>query len=71
MTVVDEGPGIAPEHRDRIFDRFFRVDEGRARDGGGPGWGSPSRNGPWNQRRSDWLDQPGRGTNSCIVLATR
>ena len=48
MTVVDEGPGIAPEHRDRIFDRFFRVDEGRARDGGGPGWGSPSRNGPWN-----------------------
>lgn len=39
LTVADEGPGIAPEHRERIFDRFFRLDEGRSRDEGGTGLG--------------------------------
>ncbi len=39
VTVADEGPGIASEYRDRIFDRFFRVDEARSRDRGGTGLG--------------------------------
>ena len=39
LVVVDDGPGIAPEDRDRIFERFTRLDEARARDEGGTGLG--------------------------------
>jgi heavy metal sensor kinase len=39
LAIADEGPGILPEHRERIFDRFFRVDEARSREHGGAGLG--------------------------------
>jgi two-component system OmpR family sensor kinase len=39
LSVADSGPGLTPEDRERIFDRFYRADRSRARHSGGQGLG--------------------------------
>lgn len=39
VTVDDDGPGVSPDQRERVFERFVRLDDARSRDAGGSGLG--------------------------------
>jgi len=70
LEVIDNGPGIAAKHHDKIFDRFYRVDKGRSREVGGTGLGlSIAR---WaveaNNGRLEFESEEGRGSDFRIVL---
>ena len=39
VCIEDSGPGVEPQQRDRLFERFYRVEESRSRASGGSGLG--------------------------------
>ena len=73
VSVSDQGPGIAAEDRDRIFERFYRVDKARSRGQGGAGlglslakWGVECHHG-----RIELVSELGQGSTFRIVLPAR
>jgi heavy metal sensor kinase len=73
VTVRDQGPGVAPEVRERIFDRFFRADPSRTRSTGGGGLGlAISREIAMAHAGRVWVDDAGaRGSAFSLALAGR
>jgi len=70
LEVRDDGPGIAARHRERIFERFYRVDAGRSRDEGGVGLGLAiaRRAVEANGGRIELESEEGKGSIFKIVL---
>lgn len=72
LEVDDNGIGIEPRKQERIFERFYRVDEGRSREEGGTGLGlSIVKHVALSHGGSISLDStPGRGTTFRIEFPT-
>ena len=70
LSVEDNGIGIAKEHQERIFERFYRVDKARSRESGGTGLGlSIVKNAVANMNgRIKLISAPGKGTKIEIIF---
>src|SRR2546421_5975070 len=70
VRVSDTGPGIGAEHVERIFDRFFRIDQSRSRELGGTGLGLAIARlfAELQQGRIEVDSMPGRGTTFTLWL---
>lgn len=72
VDIADDGPGIAAEDRERVFDRFARLDDARDRSSGGTGLGLAIARQVANEHGGDIevLDRPGGGTIMRVTLPT-
>ena len=70
IEIADNGPGIAPEYHQKIFERFFRIDKARSRAEGGAGLGlAIAKLSVEQQGGSIELEsEPGQGSRFRIVL---
>jgi signal transduction histidine kinase len=68
LAVADDGPGVPPEHRERIFERFYRIDKSRSRAAGGSGLGLAIARDIVRAHDGDIQLQPGAGAGSTFVI---
>jgi heavy metal sensor kinase len=73
IEISDTGPGIPSEHRDKIFERFYRVARDRSRDAGGAGLGLAiaKQAVEANGGRIELDGREGQGSTFRIVLPVR
>jgi signal transduction histidine kinase len=68
LSITDQGSGIAPEHLDRIFDRFYRVPHGEGPSNGNGLGLSVARATVEAHGGKIWADSPGAGQGSTFFL---
>jgi len=70
IAVVDNGPGIAPEHLPRLTERFYRVDVASSREKGGTGLGLAIVKHILNRHRGELMiaSNPSKGSTFTIML---
>ncbi len=68
LSVSDTGIGIAPEHRDRIFERFYRVDKSHSRETGGTGLGLSIVKHAAAYMNADLSLESAVGVGTCVTL---
>ncbi len=67
LVVADDGPGVPPQHRAQVFERFYRVDAARARDSGGSGLGLSIAQ-AIAHRHGGRIELDGAGPGACFVV---
>jgi two-component system, OmpR family, phosphate regulon sensor histidine kinase PhoR len=70
ISVIDSGPGIAPQHLPRLTERFYRVDVASSREKGGTGLGLAIVKHILNRHRGELTiaSTPGRGSTFTVLL---
>lgn len=70
LCVKDTGIGIPPEHQERIFERFYRVDKSRSKSTGGTGLGLAIVKHIVAGHDADLTmnSEPGKGTEICVTF---
>jgi two-component system, OmpR family, phosphate regulon sensor histidine kinase PhoR len=71
IAVIDNGPGIAPEHLPRLTERFYRVDVASSREKGGTGLGLAIVKHILNRHRGELAiaSKPGKGSTFTVMLS--
>ena len=70
LRVQDNGIGIPPEHQEKVFERFYRVDKSHSRQSGGTGLGLSivKHAAAYHHGKLEIRSEPGRGTAITVTF---
>jgi len=73
VNVQDTGIGIAPEHQEKVFERFYRVDKSHSKQSGGTGLGLSivKHAVQYHHGKIDVQSEPGKGTTITVTFDKR
>mgnify|MGYP003294731487 FL=1 len=73
LSVQDTGIGISPEHQDKVFERFYRVDKSHSKQSGGTGLGLSivKHAVQYHHGKIAVESEPNKGTTISVLFDTR